>query len=188
MSLSYDAHRRITAICLIGIFLMAVMPIVGAIDYQYGGTYTREAYPLAQANDELTAALTYIPFNPFEIENNTALAWAFVNQSDVATGVGTGAVAWLWPTPTQTFGYLDDLLNGTIQSMHAYIASGGLFKNTSVASWGQIGATIEGAQNVIQNIHDDIVSGNKAWVLEAVSWGATTVTLVLVALVNRLTY
>lgn len=172
----------LAGVCL-ALFVLAI-PVV-AIDYTYGGRYNDDVYPLVKAEQILDASESFIPYNPHLIATYAATAWALVNLSDNRSGAGSGSPCWIYPTPTQTYGYADSLLYGIIVSMSEYQHVGSfLLENTTFSTWGLIGQAIEKARSGLTGVdtaagglHDGISGcfwgGDERGVMIGIVWGLT---------------
>jgi hypothetical protein len=133
-----------------------VVPAGAVIAYQFGPTYNQEVYPLDQANVYInTAQSSAIPTasSPHVVTYYTLLAWADVNKSKTAVGVGNGSTCWLWPKPDQTFGFVESLFAQTL-SVNANYTSGGLFNGTVFITWANL------VGNLLGNAGNAIHGGN----------------------------
>jgi len=125
---------------LILVTCVVVVPFGAYLGYQFGPVYNQEVYPLDQAKVYLnTAQSAAVPTasSPHVVAYYTLLAWADVNKSRAAVGVGNGSTCWLWPKPDQTFGYVNGLFVQTLDVTANYTA-GGLFNGTVFITWANL--------------------------------------------------
>lgn len=161
MTLRYA--RRVLGVALL--LVLVVTPIAYVVDYQFGGTYTEKVYPLVESNDWLAAATAQIPYDPAALEVDLQHAWSLVNDSDNASGLGAGSACWLWPIPTQTYGYVDSLMFQVLSAVNLYLASGGIFHNSTFTNWAEMTATMHLLGNSTGHIQQCFFVGTEATTL-----------------------
>jgi hypothetical protein len=114
--------RASTIAAIVLALVIVVVPVIGGVSYIFGGQYYHAAYPLKQANNWIQSADGLAGQPPayqhpqslaLLIEKQTSLGWAFINQSDRATGVGNGSPCWFFAQPSQTYGYVNLMLSQT---------------------------------------------------------------------------
>jgi hypothetical protein len=135
------------------VLVLVVVPSVAFISYQFGGTYANKVYPLNQAGNYLQTAQGWVVNTQKDVVNAeywTALAWSEINKSDAASGIGSGSPYWLWPTPDQTYGYVDTLMEQATMALHNYTTTNGLLGNTTFAAWSSaVTAALSNADSAI---------------------------------------
>jgi hypothetical protein len=132
--------KALTVWILLMVVCLGVVPIGLSLGYQFGPTYNQKVYPLDQAKVYInTAQSAAVPTasSPHVVSYYTLLAWADVNKSQSASGVGNGSTCWLWPKPDQTYGYVDGLFVQTLDVTANYTA-GGLFNGTVFITWANL--------------------------------------------------